>query len=138
MTDDLNSEDQSTDSSDYVLFGDVTDFDLFKGQVQALFVALSNEIEKRLAENLIVIESLEKQFALLFAGYAEQAAVIENILLTIFSDDEEKEKLFRKNLSESRENFLRLLKEGANDVLAGEDPRTAAAISDVVDEKLSD
>lgn len=120
------------------LFGDVTDFDVFKGQVQTLFVSLSNEIEKRLQQQAALTEKLEEQFALLYAGYAEQAAVIENLLFTIFSDSPEKEVIFRENLAETRKQFLNLLKEGADDVLAREDPRTAAAIKDVVDKKLSD
>lgn len=120
------------------LFGDVTDFDVFKGQVQTLFVSLSNEIEKRLQQQAALTEKLEEQFALLYAGYAEQAAVIENLLFTVFSDSPEKEVIFRENLAETRKQFLNLLKEGADDVLAREDPRTAAAIKDVVDKKLSD
>ena len=120
------------------LFGDVTDFDVFKGQVQTLFVSLSNEIEKRLQQQAALTEKLEEQFALLYAGYAEQAAVIENLLFTVFSDSPEKEVIFRENLAETRKQFLNLLKEGADDVLAREDPRTAAAIKDMVDKKLSD
>ncbi|MFN9115316.1 MAG: hypothetical protein ACK5XN_35115, partial [Bacteroidota bacterium] len=63
--------------------------------------------------------------------------VIENILVTFLSDDPEKEKRFRENLSESRKQFLEMLKEGAEDVLAREDPNLAAAVTDVVDKKLS-
>jgi hypothetical protein len=126
------------DAESFLLFGDVTDFDLFKAQVQSLFVALSNEIQKRLDENKASIENIEKQFALLFAGYAEQAAVIENLILTTFTDNPEKEKIFRDNLAETRKQFLNLLKEGAQDVLASEDPNAASAIEDAVNEKLSD
>ena len=52
----------SEDSQDqeYVLFGDVNDFDVFKAQVQALFVSLSNEIEKRLQEQAKLIEKIEE------------------------------------------------------------------------------
>ena len=119
------------------LFGDVSDFDVFKGQVQSLFVSLSNEIEKRLQEHAQLIEKLEEQFALLYAGYVEQTAVIENVLITVFTDSPEKEQVFRENISNARKEFLDLLKEGTNDVLAREDPRTAAAIKDAVDKKLS-
>lgn len=119
------------------LFGDVTDFDLFKAQVQTLFITLTNEIEKRLKEKDEQIEKMQEQFALLFAGYAEQASVIENILLTFLADDPKKEEQFRKNLSESRKQFLEMLKEGAEDVLAGEDPKLASTLSNVVDKKLS-
>lgn len=123
---------------EYILFGDATDFDVFKAQVQALFVSLSNEIEKRLKEQADATEKMEQQFAMLYAGYVEQAAVIENLLVTMFTDNPEKEKIFRDNLAHSREQFLKLLKEGAEDVLAGEDPRLASTIKDVVDKKLSD
>jgi hypothetical protein len=123
---------------DLFLFGDITDFDMFKSQVQTLIIALSNEVDKRLAEKDKRIEKLEEQFALIFAGYAEQASVIENLLLTIFTDSPEKEKLFRENLADSRKQFLNLLKEGAEDVLAGEDPQLAATIKNVVDQKLSE
>jgi hypothetical protein len=123
---------------EYVLFGDVTDFDLFKAQVQTLFISLSNEIEKRLKEKDEKIDKIEEQFALLYAGYAEQAAVIESILITNFTDNPEQEKLFRNNLAETRKDFLEMLKQGADHVLAGEDPDTAAAIKNVVDKKLSD
>jgi hypothetical protein len=111
---------------------------MFKSQVQTLIIALSNEVDKRLAEKDKRIEKLEEQFALIFAGYAEQASVIENLLLTIFTDSPEKEKLFRENLADSRKQFLNLLKEGAEDVLAGEDPQLAATIKNVVDQKLSE
>jgi hypothetical protein len=131
MTDANNQE-------DLFLFGDVTDFDLFKAQVQTIFITLSNEIEKRLKEKDDQIEKIQEQFALLFAGYAEQASVIENILVTFLSDDSEKEKKFRENLSESRRQFLEMLKEGAEDVLAREDPNLAATLTNVVDKKLSD
>ena len=130
MTDAYNQE-------DLFLFGDVTDFDLFKAQVQTIFITLSNEIEKRLKEKDDQIEKIQEQFALLFAGYAEQASVIENILVTFLSDDSEKEKKFRENLSESRRQFLEMLKEGAEDVLAREDPNLAATLTNVVDKKLS-
>lgn len=134
MTEDNNQEQSE---QEYVLFGDATDFDVFKAQVQALFISLSNEIEKRLKEQADATEKMEQQFAMLYAGYVEQAAVIENLLITMFTDDPEKEKVFRDNLAQSREHFLNLLKEGAEDVLAGEDPNLAATIKDVVDEKLS-
>lgn len=134
----MSEEKENTNPEDYVLFGDVTDFDLFKAQVQTLFVSLSNEIEKRLQALDEKIERVEEQFALLYAGYAEQAAVLENTLITIFSDNPEKEKVFRENLAETRKQFLEMLKEGAQDVLAGEDPNIASAIEDVVDKKLSD
>lgn len=132
------SEDQPNNPEEYVLFGDVTDFDIFKGQVQTLFISLSNEIEKRLQALDEKIEKVEEQFALLYAGYAEQAAVLENTLITIFNDNPEKEKVFRENLAETRKQFLEMLKEGAQDVLAGEDPNIASAIENVVDKKLSD
>lgn len=133
MSDAVNNNEE-----DLFLFGDVTDFDLFKAQVQTIFITLSNEIEKRLKEKDEQIEKMQEQFALLFAGYAEQASVIENILVTFLADDPEKEKKFRDNLSESRKQFLEMLKEGAEDVLAREDPNLAAAVTDVVDKKLSD
>lgn len=132
------SDDNKDNQEDLFLFGDVTDFDLFKAQVQTIFITLSNEIEKRLKEKDEQIEKMQEQFALLFAGYAEQASVIENILVTFLSDDPEKEKRFRDNLSESRKQFLEMLKEGAEDVLAREDPNLAAAVTNVVDKKLSD
>jgi len=133
MTEDNNSEDQELH-----IFGDVTDFDIFKGQVQALFVSLSNEIEKRLQQQSELIEKLEQQFAMLYVGYVEQAAVIENTLIAVFTDSPEKEAVFKENLSAAREKFFAMLKEGADDVLAGEDPRTAAAIKNMVDKKLLD
>ena len=129
---------ENNEQEPLLLFGDVTDFDVFKGQVQSLFISLSNEIEKRLQQQAELIEKLEEQFAMLYAGYVEQTAVIENVLITIFTDSPEKEQVFRENIAESRKQFLDLLKEGTNDVLAREDPRTAAAIKDVVDKKLSD
>lgn len=136
MSEETNN--QNPQEEDLVLFGDVTDFELFKAQVQTMFITLSNEIEKRLQEKDKEIEKLQEQFALLFAGYAEQASVIENILVTFLSDDPEKEKQFRKNLSDSRRQFLEMLKEGAEDVLAGEDPNLATALGDIIEKKLSD
>jgi hypothetical protein len=132
------SNEENKEQEDLFLFGDITDFDLFKAQVQTIFIALSNEIEKRLKEKDEQMEKMQEQFALLFAGYAEQASVIENILVTFLSDDPEKEKQFRQNLSDSRRQFLEMLKEGAEDVLAGEDPNLASTLADVVDKKLSD
>lgn len=130
--------DNSSNQEELFLFGDVTDFDIFKGQVQTLFVSLSNEIDKRIQQQAQLIEKLEEQFALLYAGYVEQVAVIENLLITVFTDNPEKEQIFRENIAQSRKQFLELLKEGTDDVLAREDPRTAAAIKNVVDKKLSD
>lgn len=129
---------ENQEQEELFLFGDVTDFDIFKGQVQSLFVSLSNEIEKRLQQQAELIEKLEEQFALLYTGFVEQAAVIENVLITIFTDNPEKEQVFRDNLALAREKFFNLLKEGTDDLLAREDPRTAAAIKDAVDKKLSE
>jgi hypothetical protein len=132
------SEENNQEQEELHLFGDVTDFDIFKGQVQTLFVSLSNEIEKRLQQQSQLIEKLEQQFAMIYVGYVEQAAVIETTLISMFSEDPEKEKLFKENLDSARQKFFDMLKEGADDVLAGEDPRTAAAIKDMVNKKLSD
>lgn len=132
------SENQDTEQEELLLFGDVTDFDLFKAQVQNLFIALSNEVDKRINEHETLIEKLEQQFAMIYAGYVEQAAVIENLLISFFTDNPEKEKVFRDNLANARQQFLNLLKEGVEDVLAGEDQRTADNIKSVVDKKLSD
>lgn len=131
-------DNQSIDPEDFVLFGDVTDFDLFKAQVQTLFITLSNEVEKRLVEKESRFEKYEEQLAMLYAAYVEQAAIIENILLTIFINNPEKEKIFTDNLQRARKNFLETLSQGASDVLAGEDSGTAAAIKNLVEEKLSD
>lgn len=129
---------EQQNQEDLFLFGDITDFDLFKAHVQTLFITLTNELEKRLQQKDKDIEKIQEQFALLFAGYAEQASVIENILVTLLADDPEKEAKFRENLSVSRKQFLEMLKEGAEDVLAGEDPQLASALADVVEKKLSD
>jgi hypothetical protein len=109
-----------------------------EAEEKAALSAKLQEIETaRLKEKDDQIEKIQEQFALLFAGYAEQASVIENILVTFLSDDSEKEKKFRENLSESRRQFLEMLKEGAEDVLAREDPNLAATLTNVVDKKLS-
>lgn len=131
------SEDFINEQEDLLLFGDITDFDLFKAQVQNLFLAISSEFDKKLAQHESLIEKLEQQFAMIYAGYVEQAAVIENLLISFFTDNPEKEHLFRENLANARQQFLNLLKEGVEDVLAGEDQRTADNIKSVVDKKLS-
>jgi hypothetical protein len=132
------SEEQDTEQDqDYFLFGDATDLEVFKAQVQTLFVSLSNEIDKRLQLQAQSIEKIEEQFATLYVGFVEQAAVLEHIIVTIFADNAEAEKVFYENLDKARENFFNILKEGADSVLAPEDEQLAATIKNVVDKKLS-
>ena len=124
--------------TDENLFEGISDFDVFKNQIQEILIGLSQRIDQRFTEVDDLIEKIEKQIATLILGFGEQAVNTEALIAQLRFSSEEAQKSFMDTVAESRKQMLRTMKEGADGLLAREDPGLASAIESLADEKLSD
>lgn len=112
--------------------------DQLKVYVESLFVNFSKMIDEKFDEIDKKVESFEKQIATLVIGFGEQAVFLEALLAQLAFATEEEQKTFQNNVNESRKQMLKVMKDGSQNLVAGEDERLAQAINDVVDSKSSD
>jgi hypothetical protein len=126
-------------SEDALNFLDEQDqFDLFKKNVEDILVGISSKIEERLQEMDKSIENIEQQIATMVIGYGEQAVFMEALIGQINFAAPEAQEAFRETLSRSRKEMLKVMKEGADGLLVGNDKNLSTAIKDMADQKLSD
>lgn len=109
-----------------------------KKYVQEVLVAFSKHVDAKLAEVDTKLEALEKQIATLVVGYGEQAVFMEALLAQLSFASEEQQQAFQRNVGEARKQMLKVMKDGAESLVAKQDERLASAITDVVDSKSSD
>lgn len=112
--------------------------DQLKVYVESLFVNFSKMIDEKFDEIDNKMEAFEKQIATLVIGFGEQAVFLEALLAQLAFSTEEEQKTFQNNVSEARKQMLKVMKDGSQNLVAGEDERLAQAINDVVDSKSSD
>lgn len=119
---------------------DMSDEEIFdpKKYVQEVLVAFSQHVDAKLVEVDTKLEALEKQIATLVVGYGEQAVFMEALLAQLSFASEEQQKAFQRNVGEARKQMLKVMKDGAESLVAKQDERLASAITDVVDSKSSD
>lgn len=115
-----------------------TELEVLKKSFNDVIIALAAKFDSKLDEFDRVMESYEKQLAVLATGFAEQAVFIEALIaqLTFASVDERT--TFHSNVSEARKKMFEIMKEGANGIVADDNPRLASALEDVVDSKSTD
>ncbi len=115
-----------------------TELETIRKSFNEVIIALAAKFDSKLEEFDKTMESYEKQLAVLATGFAEQAVFIEALIAQIGFASPDERKLFHDNVSEARKKMFEIMKEGANGVVADDNPRLASAIEDVVDSKSSD
>jgi len=99
---------------------------------------LGEQLTSKMKELEDQMEGIEKQIATLIVGYGEQAVFMEALVAQLsFATDEER-KAFTENVSEGRKEMLKVMQDAANGTMATEYPQTSAAITDLVEQELSD
>lgn len=115
-----------------------TELEAVRKSFNEVIIALAAKFDSKLEEFDKTMESYEKQLAVLATGFAEQAVFIEALIAQIGFASPDERKSFHDNVSEARKKMFEIMKEGANGVVADDNPRLASAIEDVVDSKSSD
>ena len=119
------------------LIPEYTETELLRKDINAVVMALANQFDSKLTKLDAVMESYEKQIAVLATGFAEQAVFIEALLGQLNFTTEESKKNFHDSLHMARQKMYSIMKEGANGIVANDNPRLASALEDVVDAKSS-
>jgi hypothetical protein len=112
--------------------------DQLKEYVESLVVTLSQMLDERFEEVDKKVEGFEKQIATLVIGFGEQAVFLEALLAQLSFASEEQQKTFQTNVGEARKQMLKVMKDGSENLVAGQNERLAEAINDVVESKSSD
>jgi len=107
-------------------------------QVQDLLIAFAAKLESRFEDIEKSIEKIEEQIATLVLGFGEQAVNMEGLLAQLRFSSPESQKIFMDTIAESRKKMLEVMREGANDLLAGQNPKLASTIENLAAEKLLD
>jgi hypothetical protein len=114
-----------------------TDVEVLSKAVNDIVLAMAAQFDSKLEKLDKTMEAYEQQIATLATGFAEQAVFIEALLGQLnFASDEQK-KNFHDSVHEARQKMFTIMKEGADGIVANDNPRLAAAIEDVVDSKSS-
>lgn len=114
-----------------------TEIELLRKTINDLVLALAAQFDNKIEALDKVMETYEKQIATLATGFAEQAVFIEALLGQLNFTSDESKKNFHNSVHEARQKMFNIMKEGANGIVANENPRLASAIEDVVDSKSS-
>ena len=116
---------------------DYTDIEILRKTVNDIVLAMAAQFDAKLEKLDKTMEAYEQQIATLATGFAEQAVFIEALLGQLnFASDEQK-KNFHDSVHDARQKMFSIMKEGANDIVANDNPRLASTIEDVVDSKSS-
>ena len=115
-----------------------TELELLRKSFNEVIIALAAKFDSKLDELDKTMESYEKQMAVLATGFAEQAVFIEALIAQVQFASSEERKSFHDSVAEARKKMFEIMKEGANGVVADDNPRLASAIKDVVNSKSSD
>lgn len=116
----------------------IFDIDTLKQYVESLILTITETTNQRFVELDAKIESMEKQIATLVIGFGEQAVFLEALLAQLAFSSDEQQKAFHQNLADSRKQMLKVIKDGSQNIVARQDERLAATITDMVDAKSSD
>lgn len=114
-----------------------TEGELLRKDINGVVLALAAQFDSKLTKLDTTMESYEKQIAVLATGFAEQAVFIEALLGQLNFTTEESKKNFHDSLHTARQKMYSIMKEGANGIVANDNPRLASALEDVVDAKSS-
>jgi len=112
-----------------------TEIELLRKTINDVVLALASQFDNKIEALDKVMETYEKQIATLATGFAEQAVFIEALLGQLNFTTEESKKNFHNSIHEARQKMFDIMKEGADGIVANENPRLASTIEDVVDSK---
>jgi hypothetical protein len=115
-----------------------SDSNVFKKIIEDIIVAINAQNQIRFAEYDQKIEKIEQQLATLVLAYGETAVFLEALVGQIAFASEDAQKSFHESLSQSRKSMLEVMQSAADGFLGDEDPVIGAAISDLVEKKLSE
>jgi len=117
---------------------ELTEIEFLRKSVNDIVMALAAQFDNKLEKIDQTMQAYEEQIAILSTGFAEQAVFIEALLAQLNFASEESKKLFHDSIQEARQKMFKIMKEGANGIVAEQNPRLASAIEDVVDSKSVD
>lgn len=117
---------------------ELTEIEFLRKSVNDIVMALAAQFDNKLEKIDQTMQAYEEQIAILSTGFAEQAVFIEALLAQLNFASEESKKLFHDSIQEARQKMFKIMKEGANGIVAEQNPRLASAIEDVVDSKSAD
>jgi len=112
-----------------------TDIEILSKAVNDIVLAMAAQFDNKIEKLDKVMESYEQQIATLATGFAEQAVFIEALLGQLNFASDEAKKNFHDSVHDARQKMFNIMKEGANGIVADQNPRLASAIEDVVDSK---
>lgn len=115
-----------------------TELEVLRKSFNEVIIVLAAKFDSKLDELDKTMESYEKQLAVLATGFAEQSVFIEALIAQIQFSSIDERKSFHDNVSEARKKMFEIMKEGANGIVADDNPRLATAIEDVVNSKSFD
>jgi len=117
---------------------ELTEIEFLRKSVNDIVMALAAQFDNKLEKIDQTMQAYEEQIAILSTGFAEQAVFIEALLAQLNFASEESKKLFHDSIQEARQKMFKIMKEGANGIVAEQNSRLASAIEDVVDSKSVD
>jgi hypothetical protein len=115
-----------------------TEIEFLRKTINDLVLAMAAQFDNKIEKLDKVMESYEQQIATLATGFAEQAVFIEALLGQLTFASDEAKRNFHDSVHDARQKMFNIMKEGANGIVADQNPRLASAIEDVVDSKSSD
>jgi hypothetical protein len=115
-----------------------TEIEFLRKTINDLVLAMAAQFDNKIEKLDKVMESYEQQIATLATGFAEQAVFIEALLGQLNFASDEAKRNFHDSVHDARQKMFNIMKEGANGIVADQNPRLASAIEDVVDSKSSD
>lgn len=126
-----------TNSEEQSFIPDYTEIELLRKTINDVVLAMAAQFDTKLQALDKIMETYEKQIATLATGFAEQAVFIEALLGQLNFTTDESKKNFHDSVHEARQKMFNIMKEGADGIVANQNPRLASAIEDVVDSKSS-
>jgi len=107
---------------------ELTEIEFLRKSVNDIVMALAAQFDNKLEKIDQTMQAYEEQIAILSTGFAEQAVFIEALLAQLNFASEESKKLFHDSIQEARQKMFKIMKEGANGIVAEQNPRLASAI----------
>lgn len=120
MTEELNSDLQS-----------------FQKIIEDVLLSINTQYQVRFKEFEDRLEKIEQQIATLVLAYGETSVFVEALVAQLAFASEDQQKSFTQNLAESRKTMLEVMQSAADGVVGSESPVIGSAISDMVEQKLS-
>lgn len=115
-----------------------SDLQSFQKIIEDVLLSINTQYQVRFKELEDRFEKLEQQIATLVLAYGETSVFVEALVAQLAFASEDQQKSFTQNLAESRKTMLEVMQSAADGVVGSESPVVGAAISDLVEQKLSE